>query len=122
MKDRISKIAMGLADRTLANIDGDLSLSQVHDLIQPFQHSSLIQRRRAALIVSRARLVAGVFSILTPLWIVIDMYLFTWPQWGYLAALRIVASAAFGALAVWYRGGKASGMRGRRWDGCSPSR
>ena len=38
-----------------------------------------------------ARLVAGVFSILTPLWIVIDMYLFTWPQWGYLAALRIAA-------------------------------
>ena len=51
---------MGLADRTLANIDGDLSLSQIHDLLQPFHHSSLIQRRRGALIVSRARLVAGV--------------------------------------------------------------
>jgi diguanylate cyclase (GGDEF)-like protein len=106
VKDKISKIVTRLADRTLANIDGDLSLSQIHDLIQPFQQSPLIQRRRAALIVSRARLVAGVFSILTPLWIVIDMYLFTWPQWGYLAALRIVASAAFGALAIWYRGGE----------------
>ena len=59
VKDRI-KIVMGLADRTLANIDGDLSLSQIHDLLQPFHHSSLIQRRRAAQIVSRARLVAGV--------------------------------------------------------------
>jgi diguanylate cyclase (GGDEF)-like protein len=105
VKDRISKIVIGVANRTLANIDGDLSFSQIHDLLQPFHHSSLIQRRRAALIVSRARLVAGVFSILTPLWIVIDMYLFSWPQWGYLAALRIAASVAFGALAVSYRGG-----------------
>ncbi|UEM22984.1 GGDEF domain-containing protein [Skermanella mucosa] len=66
----------------------------------------MIQRRRAALIVSRARIVAGVFSILTPLWIAIDMYLFAWPEWGYLAALRIGASIAFGALALYYRGGE----------------
>src|SRR3954454_17849122 len=106
VKDKLSKIVMRLADKTLATIDGALSLAQIHDLIRPFHHSALIQRRRAALIVSRARLVAGVFSILTPLWIVIDMYLFTWPQWGYLAALRIVASIAFGMLAVSYRGGE----------------
>ncbi len=66
----------------------------------------MIQRRRAALIVSRARIVAGVFSILTPLWIAIDMYLFAWPEWGYLAALRVSASVAFGALALSYRGGE----------------
>jgi diguanylate cyclase (GGDEF)-like protein len=106
VKDKLSKIVMRLADKTLATIDGDLSLAQIHDLIQPFHHSALIQRRRAALIVSRARLVAGVFSILTPCWIVIDMYLFAWPQWGYLAALRTVASLAFGMLALSYRGGE----------------
>lgn len=109
MKQTLSNILIRVADKTLANIDGDLSLAQVHDLIQPRGHSPVIQRRRAALIVSRARIVAGVFSILTPLWIAIDMYLFAWPDWGYLAALRIAASVAFGALALYYRGGE--GMR-----------
>ena len=79
MKQTLSNILVRVADQTLANIDGDLSLAQVHDLIQPRGHSPVIQRRRAALIVSRARIVAGVFSILTPLWIAIDMYLFAWP-------------------------------------------
>ncbi|EWY38778.1 diguanylate cyclase [Skermanella stibiiresistens SB22] len=105
MKQKLSKLLVQIADKTLANIDGDISLAQVHDLIEPRRHSPVIQRRRAALIVSRARIVAGVFSILTPIWIAIDMYLFAWPQWGYLAALRITASIAFGTLALWYKGG-----------------
>ena len=50
------------------------------------------------------------------------MYLFTWPQWGYLAALRIVASVAFGTLAMYYRGGEGICTRGRRWAGCSRCR
>nr|WP_246499310.1 GGDEF domain-containing protein [Azospirillum soli] len=63
----------------------------------------MIQRRRAVLIHSRVRMVAAAFAVLTPLWVVIDVIIFGWPLWGYLAALRLVASAAFGALALGYR-------------------
>ncbi len=91
------------AERAFQAVSGDLSLEQLRDLMRPGGHSALIQRRRAVLIHSRVRMVAAVFAVLTPLWVVIDVIIFGWPLWGYLAALRLVASAAFGALALGYR-------------------
>ncbi|MCW2245065.1 diguanylate cyclase (GGDEF)-like protein [Azospirillum fermentarium] len=84
-------------------MSGDLSLDQLRDLIHPRHHTTLIQRRRAVLIHSRVRMVAAAFAVLTPLWIIIDIMIFDWPLWGWLAALRVVASASFGALALGYR-------------------
>ncbi|WP_431861672.1 diguanylate cyclase [Azospirillum sp.] len=84
-------------------MSGDLSLEQLRDLVHPGGHTPIIQRRRAVLIHSRVRMVAAVFAVLTPLWIGIDVVIFEWPLWGWLALLRIVASAAFGALALGYR-------------------
>ncbi|HYH36606.1 MAG TPA: GGDEF domain-containing protein [Azospirillum sp.] len=84
-------------------MSGDLSLEQLRDLVHPGGHTPIIQRRRAVLIHSRVRMVAAAFAVLTPLWIGIDVVIFEWPLWGWLALLRTVASAAFGALALGYR-------------------
>ncbi|MGQ9366378.1 diguanylate cyclase [Azospirillum sp. ST 5-10] len=84
-------------------MSGDLSLDQMRDLLLPAGHSPIIQRRRAVLIQSRVRMVAATFAVLTPLWIVVDLVIFAWPLWGWLALLRILASGAFGALALAHR-------------------
>lgn len=91
------------AERAFQAVSGDLSLDQLRDLIHPRNHTLLIQRRRAVLIHSRVRMVAAAFAVLTPLWILIDVLIFDWPLWGWLAGLRIVASAGFGVLALRYR-------------------
>lgn len=91
------------AERAFQAVSGDLTINQLEDLLRPGGHSPIIQRRRALLIHSRVRMVAATFAVLTPLWIVIDVLFFTWPLWGQLAGLRIVATAAFAALALGYR-------------------
>ncbi|WP_223677800.1 GGDEF domain-containing protein [Azospirillum agricola] len=52
------------------------------------------------MIHSRVRMVAMVFGLLTPLWIIIDVTVFNWPLSAALAALRLTASGAFLALAL----------------------
>jgi len=100
---RALDILRRFVERAFQAVSGDLSLGQMRDLIVPLDHTPIIQRRRAVLIHSRVRMVAAAFAVLTPLWIVIDAFIFAWPLSGWLAALRIVASAAFGALALRYR-------------------
>lgn len=75
----------------------------LHDLILPMGHSPLVERRRAQLIISRVRWVAATFAVLTPLWIAVDLYFFPQPLSWWLAGLRLLASVAFGAVAVSYR-------------------
>lgn len=72
---------------------------QIADLLGPTGHSPILNRRRAAMIHSRVRMVAMVFGLLTPLWIIIDITVFDWPLSGALVLLRLTASAAFLALA-----------------------
>ncbi len=98
-----SNLLRRFAEKAFQAVSGDLSLEQLRDLVHPGGHTPIIQRRRAVLIHSRVRMVAAVFAVLTPLWIGIDVVIFEWPLWGWLALLRIVASAAFGALALGYR-------------------
>ncbi|MDN5848023.1 MAG: GGDEF domain-containing protein [Nitrococcus sp.] len=72
---------------------------ELASLLLPSRHSVLVQRRRADLITSRVRIVAGLFALLTPLWILIDYLAFSWPLWGLLAGGRVLASLAFAMLA-----------------------
>ncbi len=102
------------AERAFQAVSGDLSIEQLRDLMHPGGHTPIIQRRRAVLIHSRVRMVAAAFAVLTPLWIVIDVIIFGWPLWGYLAGLRFIASLAFGALALGYR---ISDDMGSAWRG-----
>lgn len=72
---------------------------ELASLVFPLRHSALVQQRRAALIISRVRIVAGLFALLTPLWILVDYCAFSWPLWGILAGGRVLVSLAFGVLA-----------------------
>jgi len=73
-------------------------------LVTAKEHSPLLSRRRAEVISSRVRLVAGAFAILTPLWIIIDMLVFPWPIMAMLMAGRVVTSVAFVFLSLYCRG------------------
>lgn len=72
-------------------------------LLTASKHPSLLARRRANMLISRARMVAGLFAILTPLWIIIDVTVFNWPVTIMLVIGRLVTSVAFGILALSYR-------------------
>lgn len=87
----------------LAKVFGDMTLSDFHDLLLPQEQSPLVQRRRAALIVSRVRMVAALFALLTPLWIPIDLLVFEAELSIPLAVLRVLAACAFGALAFSFK-------------------
>lgn len=95
--------------QTVANYAlGGLSREELRNLILPAGHPPLLARRRAEMIMSRVRMVAALFALLTPLWIIVDMLVFGWPVSGMLAAGRILVSLAFGALALSY--GKSTKM------------
>jgi len=85
-----------------ARILGSLSPKELRCLLLPARHASLLARKRAALIVSRVRLVAALFALLTPLWIGVDVLVFTWPVSTALAVGRLAATIAFAALALSY--------------------
>jgi diguanylate cyclase (GGDEF)-like protein len=78
----------------------DISCDGISCLVLPSTHPPLLARRRAEIIISRVRLVAALFAVLTPLWIVIDIMVFALPLSLMLASGRIVTSLAFGALAL----------------------
>ena len=85
---------------------GALPRDMLRELVvpgRPGTHPPLLARRRAEMIISRVRLVAGLFAVLTPLWIVIDLLVFTWPVTVMLVAGRIATTIAFAMLAVSFR-------------------
>ncbi|CAA7618838.1 GGDEF domain-containing protein [Magnetospirillum sp. SS-4] len=79
-------------------------MAEIFDLFLPTRQSAFVQRRRALLILSRVRLVAATFAVLTPLWIPIDLLIFETSLAMYLAALRVLAAIAFILLALSNRG------------------
>ena len=82
-----------------ALVDAFVRSDELPDLILPAGHTPILQRRRAAMIQSRVRMVALIFGVLTPLWIAIDVTVFEWSLAIWLILLRLTASAAFLALA-----------------------
>ena len=83
-----------------ARVTGNMTFAEVRSLLLSSDHSHLVERRRAGLIISRVRIVAVVFGIFTPLWILIDMILFPASLWAWLALLRLAATGAFLGLAL----------------------
>lgn len=94
----------------LERVRNDLSGDELRGLFLPGMHSSILTNRRMGVISSRVRAVAALFSLLTLLWIAVDLAVFPWPVWPQLAAMRLAASIAFGILAL--SGGKSSGIGG----------
>ncbi|MBU2841398.1 hypothetical protein A6M27_16745 [Acidithiobacillus thiooxidans] len=69
------------------------------DFISSRKHTALFARYRARFILSRVRMAAAVFAVLTPLWMIVDFTTFPLKIAGSLAVARIISSIAFGALA-----------------------
>jgi diguanylate cyclase (GGDEF)-like protein/hemerythrin-like metal-binding protein len=87
-----------LLERVLGQPSHDL-----RGLLAPWWQSSLIRAQRAGLIISRVRLLAALFAILTPSWIVID-YIFLPPEIAFhLAVGRLVTSLGFYGLFRFFR-------------------
>lgn len=97
------------AKRALERLTGDLTAAALLGLLAPGGHSLLIRQRRAHLILSRARAIAAVFAVFTPLWIVLDLIFFPYPLWGWLAVARLSATAAFAWIALGSRNTDAVG-------------
>lgn len=96
---RFSQLLKLLAGTVFAAMPRDM----LRELILPRGHVALLSRRRAEMIISRVRMVAGLFAVLTPLWIVIDLLVFSWPVTGLLVVGRVVTTIAFGMLAISFR-------------------
>ncbi len=67
------------------------------------KHSVMVDRHRARFILSRVRVIATLFAVLTPLWIPLDILMFPRAVWQLLALGRLVVGIALAALAVWSR-------------------
>lgn len=79
----------------LRNIFDELPREEIFWLLFPGKHMTLLSTRRAAMIISRVRLVALLFAALTLFFIIPDLLILPWPTAGYLALGRIGVSAAF---------------------------
>ncbi|WP_459950230.1 GGDEF domain-containing protein [Denitratisoma sp. agr-D3] len=75
-----------------------LSRQEIAWLLTPGDHLSLLDSRRAAMIISRVKLVAALFALLTPLWLVLDILAFPAEIWHGLMYCRIAATVAFAGL------------------------
>ena len=99
--------------KILSVVFSGMTMTEIIDLLIPTRQSAFVQRRRSLLILSRVRLVAAVFAVLTPLWIPIDLMIFQTALGMYLAALRVLASIAFVLLCLSYRGADSASVA--RW-------
>jgi diguanylate cyclase (GGDEF)-like protein len=73
----------------------EMSDQELTWLVLARRHISLLEKRRTTMIVSRVRLIAGLFALLTPLWIIIDVAAFPREVWLPLVAARVLATLAF---------------------------
>jgi diguanylate cyclase (GGDEF)-like protein len=78
----------------------EMSDQEIHWLLSKRQHISLLEKRRTSMIVSRVRLVAALFALLTPLWIVVDIAAFPRDVWLPLVIARIAATVAFALITL----------------------
>jgi len=92
-----------VSSRLATLLPSELRSHELSKLLAPHQHSLLLSQRRATLIVTRVRMFAFLFAILTPLWGLIDLMVFTYPLWLGLAACRLMACGAFVCLLLFYR-------------------
>lgn len=88
----------------------DMSGQEIGWLMKPSGHISLLAARRVSIIAIRVRLVAGLFALLTPLWIVADVLALPPELWHGLAVARLVATAAF--VGIFIFASKINDMRG----------
>lgn len=86
--------------RTWSLLLFELNEQETNWLFRPGAHISLLSSRRVTMIVSRVRLIAGLFALLTPLWIVIDILTFPPEIWHGLVLGRVAVTIAFAGILI----------------------
>ena len=76
-----------------------ITWEQFIDLLVPFRHSAHIRRHAASVTISRVQLVAALFAVLVPVCSILDWFVFPWPEWAQMTAMRFASSLVFVALA-----------------------
>lgn len=86
--------------KTWSLVFTEMSAQEIIWLLRPGGHISLLSTRRVSMIVSRVRLIAILFAILTPLWSLLDIWAFPPDIWHGLVAMRLIATAGFVTLVI----------------------
>lgn len=76
-----------------------ITWDQFVDLLVPFRHTTHIRRHAASVTISRVQLMSAIFGILVPCFSIIDWFVFPWPQWAMMTALRFASGFIFFLLA-----------------------
>ena len=92
-----------LLDAPLAR--GGLRPDEQSWLFRAGQHSSLLRSRRARIIATRVRLLAGLFLVLTPVWMLLEYFALPPDVWLAVGAARLAVIVAFVGLLVALRRG-----------------
>jgi diguanylate cyclase (GGDEF)-like protein len=92
-----------LWDRVRELLGRELQDDELPGLLLPHRHITLLTMRRATMIVNRARLIAAMFAVLTPLWSIIDYLVFPTELWLTLAVMRILVAITFASIVFYYR-------------------
>ena len=100
LSEKFSKLWVHSWSKTLNDIGAD----ELGGLFRARRHSTRLTVPRAATIVSRARIVAGLLAVFTPLWILIDMWTLPTEVWQDMVAMRLLAAVAFIAILAALRG------------------
>ena len=89
-----------MAGRFSELIFSDLGTHDIRSLISPRHHTSLLQLRRSRIIIGRVRLMACLFAVLTPLWIIVDYVFLPQSLWISLGLIRVLTSLSFAYMAI----------------------
>ncbi len=89
-------------DSMTSQLPADILSEGFSCLISSSAHPPLLARRRAEIIISRVRLTSVMFAVLTPLWIVVDVLVFSFPLSAMLPIGRLATTLAFIGLALAY--------------------
>ncbi len=89
-----------LWNHALASVLAEMSTQEINWLLSRKNHILLLEKRRTMMIVSRVRIVAALFSLLTPLWIVVDIAAFPRQVWLPLVIARVAATVAFALITL----------------------
>lgn len=100
-----SSVRWSVITRVLKVVDNFFFLGEGSflEVISTRYHHSLLAEYRTQLISSRVRLIALLFALFTPLWIIVDAYSFPRGAGYELIAGHLATSAAFAGIAVFWR-------------------
>jgi len=84
--------------RIFISFFNELQTNDYTRLLSAARHPHLLAVKRTAIIISRVRLIAILFAVMTPLWSLVDYFVFPDGIWIPMAVLRFMTGLAFLAL------------------------